>query len=169
MGTQLPQRGTAPPIFAHVRCGQTAGCIKMRLGTEVGVGPGDIVLDGNPAPHPKKGAQPPIFGPCLLCPNGWMDQDTTWYGGRPQPRRQCVTRGPSFPPLIGAQPRNFRPISVVAKRLGGLRCHLVWMYASALCQMGTQLPSLKGHSPQFLAHVCCGQTAGWMKTPLGTE
>jgi len=26
------------------------------------------------------------------------------------------------------------------------------------------------HAPtQFLAHVCCGQMAGWMKTPLGTE
>ena len=22
---------------------------------------------------------------------------------------------------------------------------------------------------EFLAHVYCGQTAGWMKTPLGTE
>jgi len=22
---------------------------------------------------------------------------------------------------------------------------------------------------QFLANICCGQTAGWMKTPLGTE
>jgi len=31
----------------------------MPLGTEVGLGPGDIVLDGDPAP-------PPIFGPCLL-------------------------------------------------------------------------------------------------------
>ena len=27
----------------------------------------------------------------------------------------------------------------------------------------------KGHSPQFSAHVCCGQTAGWMKKPFGTE
>jgi len=25
------------------------------------------------------------------------------------------------------------------------------------------------HSPQFSVHVYCGQTAGWMKTPLGTE
>jgi len=33
--------------------------------------------------------------------------------------------------------------------------------------MGTQLPSLEGHSPQFSANVRCGQTAGWMKTPLG--
>jgi len=32
-------------------------------------------------------------------------------------------------------------------------------------------PRKKGHSPptQFLAHVYCGQMAGWMKTPLGTE
>jgi len=32
---------------------------------EVGLGPGHIVLDGEPAPLPKKGAQPPIFGPFL--------------------------------------------------------------------------------------------------------
>ena len=31
----------------------------MPLGMEVGLGPGDIVLDGNPAPPPKKGAQEP--------------------------------------------------------------------------------------------------------------
>ena len=39
--------------------------------------------------------------------------------------------------------------------------------------MGTQLPPEKGHIHDhphpFLAHVYCGQTAGWMKTPLGTE
>jgi len=27
----------------------------------------------------------------------------------------------------------------------------------------------KRHSPQFLAHVHCGQMAGWIKMPLGTE
>jgi len=27
----------------------------------------------------------------------------------------------------------------------------------------------KGHSPQFLAHVCCGQTAGWINMPLSME
>jgi len=74
-----PQRGTVPQFSAHVCCGQTAGWIKMPLGTEVGLGPGDIALDGDPAPPSKKsGAQPPIFGPCLLWPNGWMDQDATW-------------------------------------------------------------------------------------------
>jgi len=37
--------------------------------------------------------------------------------------------------------------------------------------MGTKLPPppKKEYSPQFLAHVCCGQTAGWIKMPLGTE
>jgi len=63
-----------------VYCGQTVGWIKMPLGTEVGVSSGDIVLYGDPAPH-RKGAQqppPPLFGPWLLWPNGWRDQDATW-------------------------------------------------------------------------------------------
>jgi len=34
---------------------------------------------------------------------------------------------------------------------------------------GDPSPPLKGQSPQFLAHVYCGQIAGWMKMPLGTE
>jgi len=42
-----------------------AGWIKIALGMEVSLGPGHIVLDGDPAPLPKKGAQtpnsPPIF------------------------------------------------------------------------------------------------------------
>ena len=47
-------------------CGQTVGWIKIPLGTEVGLSPGDIVLYGEPAP-PRKGAQqqPPLFGLCL--------------------------------------------------------------------------------------------------------
>jgi len=43
----LPQRGTAPPLSAHIRCGQMAAQIKMPLGMEVGLGPGDFVLDGD--------------------------------------------------------------------------------------------------------------------------
>jgi len=39
----------------------------MPLGTEVGLGPGHIILDGVPAP--SKGAQqPPLFRRCLLWP-----------------------------------------------------------------------------------------------------
>jgi len=59
----LPHKGAQqPPNFRPMYCGQTAGCINMPLETEVGLGPGHIVLDGDPAPllHPK-GLQPPNF------------------------------------------------------------------------------------------------------------
>jgi len=50
----------------------------MPFGRVIGHGPGNIVLGGDPAP---KGAQPsPIFGQCLLLPNGWMDQGATSIG-----------------------------------------------------------------------------------------
>jgi len=61
-----------------VYCGQTVGCIKMKLGVEEGLGSDHIVLDGDPAPPPQKGHSP-----------------------------------------------QFRPTSVVAKRLDGSRFHLV--------------------------------------------
>jgi len=56
-----------------VYCGQTVGWIKTKLSTEVGLGSGRTVLDGDPAPPP-----------------------------------------------------TFRPMSVVAKWLDALKCHLVW-------------------------------------------
>jgi len=62
-----PQKGDrAPQFLAHFYCGQTAGWIKMPLGMEVGLGPGDFVLDGDPAPLPKKGAEPPNFWPMSI-------------------------------------------------------------------------------------------------------
>jgi len=51
----------------------------MPLGMEVGLSPGDFVLDGDPGPYPKRGVAPP----------------------------------------------NFRPTSIVAKRLHGSRYHLL--------------------------------------------
>ena len=48
----------------------------MKLGRQVGLGPGHIVLDGDPAlPSPKE-AQPPIFGPCLF--RLYCDQTVGW-------------------------------------------------------------------------------------------
>ena len=32
----------------------------------------------------------PVCNVDVLWPNGWMDQDSTWYGDRPPPRRHCV-------------------------------------------------------------------------------
>jgi len=51
-----------------MNCGQTVVWIKMPLGTEVGLDPEDIVLDGDPVPPRKGHISPPLFGPCLLWP-----------------------------------------------------------------------------------------------------
>jgi len=100
----------------------------MPLGMEVGLSAGDFVLDGDPAPLPKKGRSPPIFGPCLLWPNGCMDQDALGMEAGLGLRDIVLDHrwGPSSPSPKGSQcPPNFRPMSIVAKRLDGLRCHLV--------------------------------------------
>jgi len=90
-----------------------------------------IVLDGDPAassPLPQNVGyySRPHFSAHVLWPNGCMDQDATWYGGRPRRWSHCVRWGPSSSP--------------------------------------------KGAHPQFSAHVCGGQTAGWIKKlPLDRE
>ena len=79
--------------------------------------------------------RPMLRDRCPVCPcvcnvgilwsNGWLDQDTTWYGGRLRPRRHCV-RWRLIPASKGvSQPPTFLSMSIVAKRLGGSRCHLV--------------------------------------------
>ena len=44
----------------------------MKLGMEVSLDRGHIVLDGDPA-SPENGHSRPIFSPCPLWQNGWMD------------------------------------------------------------------------------------------------
>jgi len=134
--------------------------VRIPLGAEVGLSLGDIVLDGDTAPPSLKGNSPhfrpmtvvakpldglrchlvwprprrlcvwwrrssptekkwnithPIFGQCLLWPNGWMDEYATLYGSRPRPRPHYVRRGPSSPAKGAQQPRpSFRPMSIVA-------------------------------------------------------
>jgi len=39
-----------------------------------------------------------------LWPNGWMDQDATWWDGRPWPRPHCVRWGPSGDPVPRSSP-----------------------------------------------------------------
>jgi len=96
------KRGEAPskknrPTFI----GQTAGWIKMALGMQVSLSPGDFELDGDPAPAflPQKGG-------------GLSPWDFVLDGDPPSPQK-------------GGGAPNFRPISIVAKRLDASRCHLV--------------------------------------------
>jgi len=101
---------SSPPcpskLLAHICCGQMAAWIKMSLGMELGLGPGDCVRWGPRSPSPKGGT---IFGPCLLWPNGWMGEAGTWHGGMLQPRRLCFRWGPSPSPKRGRSPPIFGP------------------------------------------------------------
>ena len=91
------------------------------------------------------------------------------------PGRLCVRRGPRSPLPRRVKAPNFQPISILAKRLDASRCHLVWTRGGAqprrLCvKWGTSTPSPnRERSPKFSTHVYYGQTAGWIKMPLGTE
>jgi len=67
-----------PPIFGRCLL-WPSGWMDHDATYEVGLGPGDIVLDGDPGPPSKRDtAPPPIFGRCLglLWPNDCMHQDT---------------------------------------------------------------------------------------------
>jgi len=56
----LCYRSVVCPVLSVtlVHCGQTVGWIKMKLGMLVGLGPGHIVLDGDPVPLPQRGTAP---------------------------------------------------------------------------------------------------------------
>ena len=155
-----------------VYCGQTVGRIKIKLGTQVGLGPGHIVLDRDPAPL-RKGAQPPIFGPYLLWSNGWMDQDSTWHGGEPWSRPHCARWGPSSTPQKGGTDPQFTANFYCGQTAGcimlppGMEVGLGHGYI--VLDGDPAAPPPKGHSPQFWAHICCGQMAGWIKTPFDME
>jgi len=97
----------------------------MPLDMEVGLSPGDFVLDRDPAPSPKRGGAP-NFRPTSIVTkllHGTMPLGTDVSFGL----RDVVLDGdPAPPPLNGHSPLNFRPMSVVAKRLDGVRYYLVW-------------------------------------------
>jgi len=128
-----PKGGRSPQFSAHICCWQMAGWIKMPLSMEEGLSLGDFVLDGDPAqPSLKRGRSPPpplspVFGPCPLWPNGWMDQDDTWHKGGPWCRLHCARLRPSSLHKKGAEPPpQFLAHFIVAKRLEASRCHSVY-------------------------------------------
>jgi len=95
--------------------GQTVGWIKMKPGTEVGLWPGYIVLDGDPAPPRKRGTALQ-FSARVCCGHtaGWIKM----------PLGTKVSLGPGHILLHGdpALPKNwhslpiFGSMSIVAKR-----------------------------------------------------
>jgi len=137
--------------------GQTVGWIKMKLGTQVGLGPGHILLDRDPAPLPQR-ATAPNFRP-ICC-----GQMARWYGGRPRPRRLCVRWGPSCP-----SPKRGRSPTILGPCLLWSNC---WMHQDGICHgcgpksrphcvrwgPSSPPPPKKGDTapPQYSAHVYWG-------------
>jgi len=158
-----PRMGRSPPpqFSAHIYCGQTAAWIKMPLGTEVGLGADDIVLGGDPAlPFPKRGRSPsPIFGPCLLWPNGWMDQDGTRHRGGSWSRSHCARWGPSARPQKWGRVPQFYADFSCGQTAGCINMPLgmeVGFSPGDFVLDGdpARLPR-KGRSLHFSAHVYC--------------
>ena len=94
----------------------------------------------------------------VLWPNGFTDQDETWHAGRPRPWPHVLGGDPASPPLKGHSPPNFWPISVAAK----------WVHELNVTWCGGR-PRLTRLCVRWGILHYCGQTAGWMKTPLGME
>ena len=78
----------------------------------VGLIPGDIVLNGYPTPLSQKPVEPPIFGPCLLWPNGWMDEDAFSTEVDLSPGHIVLDGDPASPRERGTAAPSFRPMSV---------------------------------------------------------
>ena len=141
MGTHPPPHkgGGAPsPIFGPV-------LVAKRLRT--------LYYMGTQSPFLQRkqslGRGTQIFGPCLLGPNGWMDQDGTWHGGWPWFWPHCARWGTrSSPTKKGAErPPHFWPIFVVAKPLDESRWlwHRDWPWSKPHCaRWGLSSPPPKG-------------------------
>jgi len=54
-------------FVTFVHCGQTVGRIKMKLGMQVGLSPGHIVLDGTQLPLPQRATALPQFSAHVCC------------------------------------------------------------------------------------------------------
>ena len=119
-----PPKGHSPPFAAHICCGQMAAWTKMPLGTEVGLDAGDIVLDEDPAPLPEKEAEPPpknlahvYCGQTAGCMKTPLVTEVALRPGFIVLDRWSV--GTQLPSPKRVHTPNFRPMSIMAKRLDG--------------------------------------------------
>jgi len=141
----------------------------MPLGMELGLSPGDFVFDGNPAPPQKGGGAPPQFSAHVYCGQtaAWI---TMSLGTKADlgPDAIVLDGDPASPSPKGGR----APSTIFGPRLLWPNC---WMDQGGTWHGGGPWSrphcARWGHSspPPILTHVYCGQTAGWIKTPLGTE
>jgi len=178
----IPQ-GAQPPISTHICCRQMAAWIKMSLGMELGLGPGDFVLDGAQPPH-QKGAEPPpqysahfYCGQTAGCIKMPLSMDVGLspgdfvLDGDPASPSQKETEPPPIFGLYLLWPNGWMDQAATAAWIKmPLGTEVGLGLRDVVFDVGPDTPEKKAHPPtQFLANVYCGQMAGWMKTPLGSE
>jgi len=103
-----------------------AVCIKVPLGREMGLGPSDIVLDGDPvSPPPKREHSPPQISAHVYCGQtaGWVKMPFDMEVGL-GPGHIVLDR--DLASLQKGHNPQFSATSVVAKRLDEPRWHLAW-------------------------------------------
>ena len=148
-----------------------AAWIKMSIGTELGLGPGDFVLDGTqpPLPHFSAHFYCGQTAGCIKMPFGTKV--------RPQRRRLCVRLGPSPPPQKGAVAPSpiFGPFLLWPN--GWMHQDATWYGGRPrptrhCVRCGPSYPQKKGTftPPNFWPmSIVAKWLDGWMKTPLGTK
>ena len=144
---------------------------------QVGLGPGHIVLDGDPAPPPLKGHSPQFWAHiCCGQMAAWIKMSLGMELGLGPD--DFVLDGDFAPPpkkgaQKGAEPPKFSVQICCGQMAGWIKMPLgreVDLSPSDIVLDGDPAPPpQKGRSPQFSIHVYCGQTAGWIKMALGTE
>jgi len=177
----VPTKGVEPPpqFSANFYGGQTAGCINMPLGIEVGLRPGDFVLDGYVVPTSQKGSgargRSPHFSAHVYCgqTSGWIKMVLIMEVGL----------GPVHIVLDG----DTDPLEKKGDRASQFSAHLYCGQTAGCIKMPLDMevglglrdivfdvdpatPSKKGTAtPPNFWPMSCGQVAVWMKTPLGAE
>ena len=112
METQLapPQKGSGAPSLIFGPCLLWSNGWMDQDGTdvEVGLGPGHIVLDGEPAPLPQKGGRAPQFSAHFHCGQtaGCIKMPLGMEVGL-RPRDFVLDGDPASPPLKGYSPPIF--------------------------------------------------------------
>jgi len=163
-----PPKAHSPQFSAHICCGQMAGWFKMPRGREVDLGPGDLSMWQQSSPSQKKGRTAPNFW-LMTSVAKRLYQDTTWYGGRPQPN-DIVRWGPSSTSPKGAQsPLQFSANVHCGQTAGWTKMQLNGMEVGLSpgdCLTGTQLPQEKKAQPH---HPIFGRCLLWPKRLDGSR
>jgi len=135
----------------------------MALGMEVGLGPGHVVLDGEPAHLPKKGAEPRNSPPIFIMAKR-LDKGLRPFIQLP-PEKRAHPSSPQFSAnTYCGQTAGWTKMPIGMEVGLGLGDFVLdWDPAT---------PRKRAHLPSphpILAHVYCGQTGGWIKMPLAAE